>query len=72
MQLCKGGSSSDQKALQLSSENVILKADLETLNQEYHQLINIHTNSKIKKDKISVAIQTEVRTYVCTYSTHHM
>ena len=51
-------SSLDQKVAQLNSENLILKAELETLKQKFEQLSGIHRKCRSQKEKVSVGVQT--------------
>ena len=51
-------SSLDQKVAQLNSENLILKAELETLKQKFEQLNGIHRKCRSQKEKVSVGVQT--------------
>ena len=51
-------SSLDQQVAQLNSENLILKAELETLQQKFEQLSSIHRKCRSQKEKVSVGVQT--------------
>ena len=51
-------SSLDQKVVQQNSENLILKAELESCKKKFEQLSDIHRKCKSQKEKASGAIQT--------------
>ena len=46
-------SSVDQKTVQLNSEIVMLKAQLEASNKKFEQLSSIHNRCKSQKEKLS-------------------
>ena len=58
-------SSVDQKIVQLNSENLMLKAQLET--SKFEQLSSIHNKCRNQKEKISAGIKVTLTCNVATY-----